>query len=219
MSDMGRINLMMKMYIAVLDEAPDYMVPTLVAHSVMNAHDYFKSDVRHNAQRDWYDDWHTNSFRKVVVKVPRKIFDKIHSTMDCWAGYERTICDGATSCLVVHPVLSDDVPNVLKYTKLWKPETNTPPLPRDVPNTKQVDYRALPKALQDKMSGELYNLYNLGRFFKAHAALESGVYVVQPGDTLSQIAEDLGMDWQELAQFNGLTKPGLIFPGQAIRLR
>ena len=27
---------MKKMYIAVLDEAPDYMVPTLVAHSVLN---------------------------------------------------------------------------------------------------------------------------------------------------------------------------------------
>jgi hypothetical protein len=28
----------MKMYIAVLDEFPDYMVPTLVAHAVLGAH-------------------------------------------------------------------------------------------------------------------------------------------------------------------------------------
>lgn len=28
----------MKMYIAVREDVPDYIVPTLVAHSVLNAH-------------------------------------------------------------------------------------------------------------------------------------------------------------------------------------
>lgn len=34
----------MKMYIAILDEFPDYMVPTLVAHSVLAAHLKFQNN-------------------------------------------------------------------------------------------------------------------------------------------------------------------------------
>jgi len=42
-----------KMYIAVLDAVPDYMVPTLVAHSVINGHRLFEGD-------PVYDDWLLN---------------------------------------------------------------------------------------------------------------------------------------------------------------
>ena len=34
----------MKMYIAVLDEFPDFMTPTLVAHSVLSAHLKFEDN-------------------------------------------------------------------------------------------------------------------------------------------------------------------------------
>jgi nucleoid-associated protein YgaU len=44
-------------------------------------------------------------------------------------------------------------------------------------------------------------------------------YVVQRGDTLSQIGERLGMPWRRLAAANGLQRnPHLIFPGQLIAL-
>lgn len=114
---------MKKMYIAVLDEAPDYMVPTLVAHSVLNAHEKFSETCdllghRFPDYRDWFD----NSFRKVVLKVGRREYDKIKSTLDHWEGHENTICDGKGSCLVVLPVESDNVPNVLKFAKMWKPK-------------------------------------------------------------------------------------------------
>lgn len=104
-----------KMYIAVLDEAPDYMVPTLVAHSVINGHVFLS---------DWYeyDDWFCNSYRKVVVRVNRKEYDKIKSTLIHWEGHENTICNGEGSCLVILPMMSDAVPNVLKYAKLWAPK-------------------------------------------------------------------------------------------------
>lgn len=107
-----------KMYIAVLDEVPDYMVPTLVAHSVLNADRCWNDD-------DWfpqYVEWFKNSFRKVVLRVNRKEFNKISTTLACWEGHENTTLDGETSCLVVLPVMSDGVPNVLKYAKLWKPK-------------------------------------------------------------------------------------------------
>lgn len=110
-----------KMYIAVLDEAPDYMVPTLVAHSVINAHCKFFEDC-FIADDDTYHDWLNNSFRKVVVRVNRKEYDKIKSTLTHWEGHENTICNGDGSCLVILPMMSDAVPNVLKYAKLWAPK-------------------------------------------------------------------------------------------------
>lgn len=104
-----------KMYIAVLDEAPDYMVPTLVAHSVLNAHRVFNNS-------NVYGEWFHSSFRKVVLRVSRKEYNKMKETLNHWEGHENTICNGEGSCLVMLPVMSDAVPNVLKYAKLWKPK-------------------------------------------------------------------------------------------------
>lgn len=108
---------MKKMYIAVLDEAPDYMVPTLVAHSILNAHNFFSTKWPHT-----YNQWFDTSFRKVVLRVSRKEYDKIKTERDYWEGHENTICGGLGSCLVVLPVESDAVPNVLKFAKLWAPK-------------------------------------------------------------------------------------------------
>lgn len=44
------------------------------------------------------------------------------------------------------------------------------------------------------------------------------VYVVQPGDTLSQIAERLGVDMLELARINGISNINLIFAGQELKI-
>lgn len=109
---------MLKMYIAVLDDAPDYMVPTLVAHSAINAHMNFEG-------YEVYQDWLENSYRKVVLRVNQKEFDKIADTLVCWGGYENTICNGHVTCLVTLPVDSEKVPNVLKFGKLWKPKEAT----------------------------------------------------------------------------------------------
>lgn len=105
----------MKMYIAVLDDAPDYMVPTLVAHTVINAHRYFEEDAR-------YNHWLTNHFKKVVVRVGKKEFDKIAARHFVWKGHENTICDGKPSCLAVLPMEPYEVPPVLSFAKLWKPK-------------------------------------------------------------------------------------------------
>jgi len=106
----------LKMYIAVLDEAPDYMVPTLVAHSILSAHMKFNVHTM-------YHEWLCTSFRKVVVKVNRKEFEKIRDTLECHLGHENTILNAEPSCAVVLPVSSDNIPNVLKFAKTWK--TNT----------------------------------------------------------------------------------------------
>lgn len=100
------------MYIAVLDEFPDFMVPTLVAHAILAAHLQFQDDIV-------YQDWLMNSFRKVVLRVNQKEFDKIAALDRVYLGHENKTLDGKKSCAVVCP-LDSDVPNVLKFAKLWK---------------------------------------------------------------------------------------------------
>jgi len=48
---------------------------------------------------------------------------------------------------------------------------------------------------------------------------EAITHVVQPGETLYTIAWRYGIDYQELAQFNGLSNPDLIYVGQRLSLR
>lgn len=107
---------MHKLYIAILESVPDYMVPTLVAHAVLSAH--LKFSVQEN--NDDYQEWLQNSFRKVVLKVNAKEFEKI-SALNCHLAFESTILDGQFCCAVVYPLGADNMPNVLKFAKMWKP--------------------------------------------------------------------------------------------------
>lgn len=103
----------MKMYIAVLDEFPDYMVPTLVAHSVLAAHIKFQEDPN-------YQKWLTESFKKCVVRVNQREFDKIAALDKVHLGHENSTLEARKSCAVVCPIPGEQ-PNVLKFAKLWKP--------------------------------------------------------------------------------------------------
>jgi lipoprotein NlpD len=48
---------------------------------------------------------------------------------------------------------------------------------------------------------------------------EAVTHVVRPGDTLYTIAWRYGLDYQQLARFNGLKNPDLIYVGQRLSLR
>ena len=109
---------MLKMYIAVLDEVPSFMVPTLVAHSVLAAHMKFIEPTR-NADVLSYAQWLTESFRKVVLKVNRKEFDKIKTLDGVHLGHENSTLGGIPTCIVVCP--REEYPNVIKFAKMWKP--------------------------------------------------------------------------------------------------
>lgn len=110
----------LKMYIAVLDEFPDYMTPTLVAHAVLGAH---KEWVYHvNSAEDSIKDyfhWFDYSFKKCVVRVNQKEFDKISALENVYLAHENSTLEGRKACAVVCP--REEVPNVLKFAKLWKP--------------------------------------------------------------------------------------------------
>lgn len=103
----------MKLYIAVLDEFPDYMTPTLVAHAVLGAHMHFETE-------PLYQQWLSESFKKCVVRVNRKEFLKI-SELPVYLAHENKTLNAEKSCAVVLPCADADIPNVLKFAKLWKP--------------------------------------------------------------------------------------------------
>ena len=51
-------------------------------------------------------------------------------------------------------------------------------------------------------------------------AVDAGedIHVVQDGDVLWRIARDHGVTWEALAEYNALTNPHMIFPGQVLRI-
>ena len=109
---------MTKLYIAVLDEFPDYMTPTLVAHAVLGAHlKFFLSPLYPN-----YDNWLKDSFKKCVVRVNQKEFDKIAALPDVYLAHENRTLEARKACAVVCP--RTETPNVLKFAKLWSPKND-----------------------------------------------------------------------------------------------
>ncbi len=102
----------MKMYIAILDEFPDYMTPTLVGHSVLGYHLLMQS-------KPSYESWLTTSFKKVTIRVNRKEFDKITGLQFTHLFHENNTLNAEKACAVT--IVVDEVPNVLKFAKLWKP--------------------------------------------------------------------------------------------------
>lgn len=139
----------MKMYIAVLDEFPDYMTPTLVAHSVLGAHMKFSekyvSPEYQSYEYPHYVDWLENSFKKCVVRVNQKEFDKISALPNVYLGHENRTLDARKSCAVVCPMPDSELPNVLRFAKLWKPKQDT---------LEQVMERAGMIPLQDLLGGK-----------------------------------------------------------------
>ena len=110
----------MKMYIAVLETVPDFITPTLVAHAVLGQHMYmmeFAWDLDAYGYDDLYFKWLSESFKKCVVRVNQKEFDKISALPNVGLFHENTTLQGKKSCAVL--VVDDEVPNVLKFSKLW----------------------------------------------------------------------------------------------------
>ena len=46
----------------------------------------------------------------------------------------------------------------------------------------------------------------------------SSTYVVQSGDTLSEIASKFGTTTQYLSRINGISNPNLIYPGEVLKI-
>lgn len=107
---------MSKMYIAVLDEFPDFMTPTLVGHAVLRHHLACEALLFEDGG---YHNWLQNSFKKVVVRVNQKEFDKIVELPYSILSWEVHTLGGKPSCVTF--IAEEEIPNVLRFTKLWKP--------------------------------------------------------------------------------------------------
>lgn len=115
-----------KLYICVREDVPDFITPTLVAHAVLRHHlHWYEYATQENAQ---YKNWLEESFKKCVVRVNLKEFEKIrklHEThqMHITESWENKTLNGEVTCITV--VAEDGkIPNVLKFAKLWKPLTS-----------------------------------------------------------------------------------------------
>ena len=51
-----------------------------------------------------------------------------------------------------------------------------------------------------------------------YMAANDGTYRVRPGDSLHAIAFNFGLDWREIARWNGIEAPYVIYPDQVLRL-
>lgn len=62
------------------------------------------------------------------------------------------------------------------------------------------------------------NLIYPGQVLKVTGEVESHMYTVQPGDTLSGIGAKFGVDWRAIAAANSIANPNLIYPGRVLRI-
>jgi hypothetical protein len=117
------IGFIMKLYIAVLDEVPANMVPVLVAHAVLGADteflriNDFDGNYAHWDNAISYKKWKSDSFKKCVLKVNRKEFEKISLMSVVYLAHENTTLNGIKSCAVVCP--REVYPNVIRFAKLY----------------------------------------------------------------------------------------------------
>jgi hypothetical protein len=92
------------------------MTPTLVGHAVLGYHLEATKDGRFDSL---YNHWLTTSFKKCVVRVNQKEFDKISLLPNVQLFHENNTLGARKSCAIY--IADQDIPNVLKFAKLWKP--------------------------------------------------------------------------------------------------
>jgi len=67
-------------------------------------------------------------------------------------------------------------------------------------------------------TGQLAPTPQVQAYTQPVAQTDGTTYIVQPGDTLSEIAQRFGTTYQHLAAINGISNPDIIHVGQEIRI-
>lgn len=93
------------------------MVPVLVAHTVLNNDTNYAKSMWTFSQL--YYVWKHESFKKCVVKVNTKEWNKIIQIPHVFLGHENSTLEGFPSCAI--PPIMHEYPNVIKFAKLWTP--------------------------------------------------------------------------------------------------
>ena len=100
------------MYILVLDNVPDEFVPVITAHASLAC--YLR-----NSDNPHMIDWLENSFKKCIVKVNQKEFNKAKEFEGCTVMTESAL-DGQEVAIALTPRPHEDWPKPVRFYKLWK---------------------------------------------------------------------------------------------------
>lgn len=90
-----------------------------MAHATLGAHIEFTRRYVNELGCELYPEWLNESFKKCVVRVNQKEFDKICELPGIYKAFEKHTLGGSISCIVVCP--REENPKVLQFAKLWKP--------------------------------------------------------------------------------------------------
>jgi LysM repeat protein len=104
---------------------------------------------------------------------------------------------------VQEPVQKEPVPDSTSVDKTASEKTVATSTPTE--SEKTTAERA--EAVADEPVGEIPD-----------ESVEEIVHTVQPGETLSDIAQEYGVPWETVAAYNGITRPETLYEGQAIRI-
>jgi LysM repeat protein len=83
---------------------------------------------------------------------------------------------------------------------------------------RSFSYRIRVKDKTILYTGDVDSIADIEAFLAAYAPQAASDYVVVAGDTVGKIAVKFGVDWKELAQFNKLANPDLIYVGQTLKI-
>lgn len=105
----------MKMYIAVKESVPLGFAMVGVAHAAIIAHLNWGEDRVHKD----YQHWREHSFKKVVLKVSDKEFEKLKSLRDAVVVTESALEEQQT-CVVLCPRDDADWPKFVRFLRMYK---------------------------------------------------------------------------------------------------
>lgn len=101
------------MYILVLDSIPNNFVPVICAHSSLSAH------LKWNNNNKKYNEWLKDSYKKCVVSVNQKEFDKAKTFDDVIVQTEAGL-GGIEVAIVLCPRDKENYHKAVNFYKLWQ---------------------------------------------------------------------------------------------------
>jgi hypothetical protein len=105
----------------VLDTVPDNLVPVISAHASLGFYLEFNGYKPFGLKytSEILTKWVNTSFRKVVCRVNQKEFDKL-KTLEYTNITTSSELEGAEVTVTLLSSLYEELPNVVKFAKLWK---------------------------------------------------------------------------------------------------
>lgn len=175
-----------------------------------------------------------DSYREAGQKVPQSLMDSFNESIKigaasgdsdaAWQLYANSIKESGNSALVSaltdpnnewYSVLQDQLPEEFKtalqraFSETTDEEYTLEGIKASVDGDVDVNKEEWLSKIQD----------SLGDLGTVEGEVDGDIKIqVEKGDCLSQIGDALGVDWHEIAAYNGLEDPYTIYPGMEIKI-